>query len=334
MRSVFIIALLTIAASMLSHADAPLTTKRDKALTRISSCFHRNEVSSRECKHLSEDVQTLIEVYTSGDKSVLPALFRFTYLTDFYDEALLSDPEGFLTAMAQLPQKEQQTVAAGVAGECSFTSHDVARFKRIRGVLTDVPVESPTRAVAAISLKALETSNASLFVNYFPPRTFTGPAAEFTNCWYSSDMYQLGESPLWPPSSDNQKTYRFTYLGAFTGPKTVALTVLLTGKGQIRMTSLEKPQNKLEQTLTVSNDRVSEFLTKLDQARFWEMPTESEHRGFDGAEWIMEGVQSGTYHVAVRWCPDSYKPSAQDAAFAEAARFLLNLAGDKRGRAC
>ena len=88
-----------------------------------------------------------------------------------------------------------------------------------------------------------------------------------------------------------------------------------------------------EQLLTVSANGVSDFLGKLDKARFWEMPTESQHGGFDGAEWIMEGVRSGTYHIAVRWCPDSYKHSPEDVPFADAARFLFQLAGHKH-RGC
>jgi len=324
-------ALLAIASSVASHADSSLTNRRDKALEGIKVCLHRNEVSSRECKHLNRDVETLIEVYRSGDKSVLPTLFRFTYLTDFYDEALLSDPEGFLTTMSQLPQKEQQSVASGIAGGGMFKTLDIGKFNRIRALLRDVSDDSPTKTVATVSLKALETSNASLFVNYFPTGTFTGRTAEFVTRWYSSSMYQLGEKPLWPPSTDTERTYRFTYLGAFTRPKSVTLTILPDGSGQIRMTLPEESHDYSadEQPLTVSANNVSAFLGKLERAHFWEMPTESQHRGFDGAEWIMEGVRGGSYHIAVRWCPDSYKHSPEDGAFADAARFLFQLAGHK-----
>jgi hypothetical protein len=332
----FAVALLSITASVFPHADSSLTTRRDKALEGIRACLHRSAVSSDECKHLNQDVETLVEAYRSGDKSVLPTLFRFTFLTDFYDEALLSDPDGFLAALAQLPEKEQQAVAAGIAGGSTFTPLDVGRFNAIRALLRNVSDDSPDKAAAALSLKALETNNASLFVNYFPPGTFTGPDADFTIRWYSSAMYQLGETPLWPLASDNDKTYRFTYLGAFTGAKTVVLTILPDGKGQIKLTLPQELRHptKDKQTLTISANGVSDFLGKLDKARFWEMPTESQHGGMDGAEWIMEGVQGGTYHIAVRWCPDSYKHSQEDSAFAEAARFLFQLTGHKPNIGC
>jgi len=104
-----------------------------------------------------------------GDKAVLPTLFRFTYLTDFYDEALLSDPEGFLTAMTHLSPKEQQAVAAGIAVGMTFELHGVERFKAIRELPANVPEASPTKAVAEVSLKIVESKNAAFFVNYFPP---------------------------------------------------------------------------------------------------------------------------------------------------------------------
>jgi hypothetical protein len=336
MRRTLVLITLAIAATALSYADSRPTKKRDKALEGIQACLHRNEVSSRECRHLNQDVQTLVEVYRGGDKSVLPTLFRFTYLTDFYDEALLSDPDGFLTAMNQLPAKDQKAVAAGIAGGGTFRLRNAERFKAIREVLGNVPEASPTKAVAEVSLKIVEATNAALFVNYFPPRTFTSRAANFQVAWYSSDMYQLGETPLWPPSPDNENTYRFTYLGAFTGPKAVTLTVLPDGGGQIRMSVLNQSRDRVnrEQTLTVPKDRVSDFLRRLDGAHFWEMATESQRLGFDGAEWIMEGVQKNRYHIAVRWCPDSYEHSPEDAAFADAARFLFQLGGHKHQGSC
>src|SRR5262249_44555000 len=146
---------------------------------------------------------------------------------------------GFLTAMTQLSPKEQQAVAAGIAG--AFGLHDVDRFKAIRALLANVPETSPTKAVAEVSLKLVETKNASLFANYFPPGTFTDRTANFQVAWYSSDMYQLGETPLWPPSSLNEKTFRFTYLGAFTGPKAVTLTVLPDGSGKVKITMVHQP---------------------------------------------------------------------------------------------
>src|SRR5271170_7862048 len=104
--------LFALVVSILSYADSSLAARRDIALKAMSSCMQRNEVSRRECKKLNANVQTLVGVYKQGDKTVLPTLFKFTYLTDFYGDALLADPDGFLTEMGRLPEKEQRAVAA------------------------------------------------------------------------------------------------------------------------------------------------------------------------------------------------------------------------------
>jgi hypothetical protein len=302
----------------------------------MAACLRRNEVSGRQCSHLNQNVQTLVETYRRGDKSVLPMLFQFTYLTDFYDEALLDDPDGFLSAMSTLPAKQQQAVARGIAGAVEFGIRDIDRFTRIRSLLTNIPADWPTKGVADISLKAVEAYNASLFVKYFPPRTFSSRAAGFDIAWYSNDMYQLGETPLWPVSSDNEKTYRLTHLGAFSGPKAVTLRILPDGSGQLTSTELEQSQNqqKEERTSAVTKDQVSSFITRLEQAQFWQLPTESRRLGEDGADWILEGVQDGRYHVVVRWCPGLYEHSQEDTAFAAAARLLFEFAGRALSGSC
>lgn len=114
MRSALLFVLLVAVSS---YADSSSTAKRDAALKAINACLQRNEVASRECKNINANVQTAVEVYKQGDKTVLPTLFKFTYLTDFYGEALLADPDGFLTEMNRLPEKDQRAVVSGIAGD-------------------------------------------------------------------------------------------------------------------------------------------------------------------------------------------------------------------------
>lgn len=322
-------------ASILSYADSSQTARRDKALDRINTCLRRNEVSSRQCKKLNENVETLVDVYRGGDKSVLPTLFRFTYLTDFYGEALLSDPDGFLTTAARLPPVDQEALAAGIAGGM-FRRLSRKRFEAIRVLLSNIPETLPTKQIAQLCLKALDRNNASLFVNYFPPQTFTSRAADLEIYWYSRDMYTLGETPLWPPPSRDETTYRLTHLGAFTGPKVVTLTVQPDGSGRLRMKALSQTREttQIDDTATVPQELLARFFTDLDQARFWDTQTELPSHGTDGAEWILEGVQNGKYRTVVRWCPDIDGQSAEETAFAKATRLLFELAGHKQNGAC
>ncbi len=324
----------TVVAAISSFAESP-STRRDEALKKINACLRRNEVSSRECKTLNQNVQVLVDVYRSGDKSVLPTLLHFTYLTEFYDGALLSDPDGFLTAIKQLPEREQKQVAAGIAGG-AFKPLPQKEFDAVRTLLTNISESSSTRPVADICLKAVETNNASLFVNYFPPQTFTSRAAAFRLFWYSRDFYSMGEKSLWPPSSSTETVYRFTHLGAFTGPKTVSLTMMPDGTGSIRMKAMSVSHDAVEtdESAPVTQEQVAKFLGAVKQADFWHMPAEEASRGLDGAEWILEGVQDGEYHVAVRWCPGTESNSVQTLAFADAARLLLEFAGHKHKGDC
>ena len=180
-RSVHLLFLLST-STLLGNGDSSLPSKRDVALKAIKTCLKRNEVSSSECRGLSRQIDVLIDVYRAGDKSVLPTLFLFTDLTDFYDDALLSDPGVFLTAMGNLPEQQQELVSVGFAGGASgLLTQD--RFMALRAVLTSVPESSPTQAPAALLLTALETNNAIYFISYFPASTFEGPAADFILSW-------------------------------------------------------------------------------------------------------------------------------------------------------
>jgi hypothetical protein len=325
---------LAVLVSILSYADSSSTSRRDVALKRINVCIQRNEVASRECKKLNADVQTLVEVYEQGDKTVLPTLFRFTYLTDFYGDALLADPDGVLTAMARLSEEDQKAVAVGIAGGM-FGLRTRERFEAIRGLLSKLPESESTKETAKACLKTLERRNASFFLTYFPPQTFKSRTADLQVRWFSADMYALGERPIWP-ASDAGTIYRFTYLPAFTGPTVITLAVSSDGEGRITIKTITRDREitSLDETVVVPRDRVGRFFTLLDRANFWAMPTELPTRGLDGAEWIIEGVQDGKYRTVVRWCPDIEHQSAEEIPFADAGRFLFELAGHKHVGRC
>jgi hypothetical protein len=332
MRSASILVLLV---SILSFADSPPSARRDAAVKAINACMQRNEMSSRECRKLNANVETLVEVYKQGDKTVLPTLFKFTYLTDFYGEALLNDPDGFLTEMSQLQEKDRKAVAAGIAGGV-FGLRSRERFEAIRTLLRGIPDSVPVKTTSQDCLKTLERTNASFFQNYFPPQTFTSRAAALQIHWYSADMYALGEKPLWPPSGELETTYRLTYLPAFTGPTVITLSVSSDGDGRIAIKTIngDREVTKVDETLTAPRDQLARFFALLEQAHFWTTPTELPSRGLDGAEWIMEGVKDGKYRTVVRWCPDIEHQSAEEIPFAEAGRLLFEMAGHKRVGGC
>lgn len=86
-----------------------------------------------------------------------------------------------------------------------------------------------------------------------------------------------------------------------------------------------------DSTVPVTPENVANFSATLAKADFWNMQPDEPRRGLglDGAEWILEGVQNGEYHIVVRWCPATKSDSPQALAFAGAARLLLEFAGRK-----
>lgn len=311
-----------VSTSALSFGDPSLTERRDKALKEVEACLRRNEISSRECRNINAAVDTLVDVYNQGDKSVLPTLLKFTYLTRFYGDALLGDREGFLKAVSELPEPNQRHVALGLAGQLGGLPKE--RFEVIRRSLTGVPPSAPVYDVARRMLATLEMKNAALLVDYFPPDTFPGSAGDSQVRWYSSDLYALGEKPLRPESPNGGSKYRMTVIPAFSGPRTAVLTILPDGTGQITVKVLGRDgQLEVNKTETVSLGRVAEMTKQLHGIKFWELPTEVRRWGNDGAEYILEGAQGGRYHVVVRWCPGVTHQSQ----FGWTAKSLFELAG-------
>jgi hypothetical protein len=292
-------------------------------------------MSSRKCRKLNANVETLVEIYKQGDKTPLPTLLRFTYLTDFYGDVLLSDPDSFLTAVSQLQEKDQHAVAAGLAGGV-VGLRSKERFEAIRAILRAIPDAAPIKTTAQDCLKTLERKNASFFLTYFPPQTFTSRAGDFLVRWYSADMYALGEKPLWPPSNELETTYRLTCLPAFSGPAVVTVSVSPDGDGRISIRTIDRNREvtKVDETVLAPRDQISRFFALLEQAHFWTTPTELPTRGLDGEDWIMEEVKAGKYRTIVRWSPDFGRQTAEEVGFAEAGRLLFEIAGHKRIGGC
>ena len=84
----------------------------------------------------------------------------------------------------------------------------------------------------------------------------------------------------------------------------------------------------IERTVALGDDEWNAFLKLIDEADYWALPTRNEGvMGFDGAQWILEGVKDGRYHVVDRWSPNkNYSPS-NDLKFRDACLYLLELSG-------
>jgi hypothetical protein len=326
MRAAYFLMLFSLGISISLHANSSTDAKRDKAEKEIQACLRRNEVSSRLCKNLNKNVATLIDIYRGGDKSVLPTLLRFTYLTEFYDDALISDPEAFLTTVSHLPEKDRTAVVEGIAGLDGVATRE--RFEAVRATLMGVPDSSPNHQFAQNSLLTFDTRNAFFLVNYFPPDTLTSPSGRFDPRWFSRELYALQEKALWPPSSENERTYRVTVFPAFTFPRSVTLTMMPDGTGNVRFRETDASRYHLtvDSAHSITAQQATDFTNSLDGIQFWQLPTHVQQLGLDGTEFVLEGVQDGRYHVVIRWCPGNTP-------FGKTVRDLFHLA-DANFRGC
>jgi len=53
----------------------------------------------------------------------------------------------------------------------------------------------------------------------------------------------------------------------------------------------------------LTKEQTSFLLEKIKEHQFWKLASAREPGGADGAEWILEGVKNGMYHVVDRWSP-------------------------------
>lgn len=118
--------------------------------------------------------------------------------------------------------------------------------------------------------------------------------------------------------------FRFVWLRTFHHPIIVRLVVDDNGTG--RLTAVEMTGQggfapgalAKKQTLDVSKDDVAHLQSLIAAIAYWTMPTQAGPGGNDGAQWILEGVQRGQYHVVVRWSP-------KIGPYREVCMYMLNL---------
>ncbi|HEV2615780.1 MAG TPA: hypothetical protein VGU63_04120, partial [Candidatus Acidoferrales bacterium] len=148
---------------------------------------------------------------------------------------------------------------------------------------------------------------------YFPKDAFAGEgrAGTFTTTWYSHALSALNEPSLWQLSTMNKQStvYRFLWLRTFHHPVCVRVSIAPDGTAEARVKVSSgaggyDPGHVIEdRTRTLSAIEVSDLLKLVSAANFWQLPTEGQTRGDDGAEWILEGVRNGQYHIVDRWTP-------------------------------
>jgi hypothetical protein len=174
-----------------------------------------------------------------------------------------------------------------------------------------------TRSVRRGALLLLTICNA-YGQQYFPPGILGKghQHEELTNQWYSKHLMALREPSLWETSQLDltAEAYRFLYLRSFHHPISVRLvvaqdkTATLVSRETNGNGGYEPGRLIRNRTTHLSKKQTEAFLTALNELSFWSLPPLLEAEGkfiqLDGAQWILEGVNEGRYHLVDRWSPD------------------------------
>jgi hypothetical protein len=185
---------------------------------------------------------------------------------------------------------------------------------------------------------------------FFPPDVFgtVKQGGDIRAKWFACDLIALGEPSLLleAQSSKEHHTYRFLWLRTFHHPVSVRLTIYSEGEGSIvtRIASgtggYDAGKVVQDNTVRVRREDVNNVLEQLQEMGFWSMETEesasgevaSNGRSFtqlgaDGAQWIVEGVENGEYHVVDRWSPEypADKMAGRKRSYVQLCRYLLEL---------
>src|SRR5215813_10701173 len=169
-------------------------------------------------------------------------------------------------------------------------------------------------------------------IYFAPSRLGDTPQSEaFTTSWYSKHLQAMNEPSLWEESKKPEThIYRFLWLRTFDHPVSVRVVIKDDGSAEV-FTKIMSGQGGYEPGRLIKNTkrRLSKeyveygILQMLENARFWTLPTREEADPnmvhLDGAQWIMEGVRDGKYHVVDRWSPASGEYKAM------CVRFLIDL---------
>ena len=164
---------------------------------------------------------------------------------------------------------------------------------------------------------------------YFPVKLFENKKTvaalkDFRNKWYSSQLKAMNE-PILKSLTSPAEVYRFTWLRSFHNPVAVRMErkgedlkvfwKLCSGAG-----GYDPGRMIIDREKKIDRKQWDQFMDLLSAMDFRGMKSVDENQtGLDGAQWILEGIQDGNYHVVDRWSP------GRKSRFARCCEFLLSL---------
>ncbi|MFE1814327.1 hypothetical protein [Metapseudomonas otitidis] len=102
------------------------------------------------------------------------------------------------------------------------------------------------------------------------------------------------------------KAFRLTLSKGEKESDTTYTLILKNGDEKPNIT-IEKGRNTgnkdKKETIALTDSQIKNLQLFELGSNFWKLPTEHGKIGFDGAEWILEGIDGPTYHKTIRWSP-------------------------------
>ncbi len=219
-------------------------------------------------------------------------------------------PIAYVAAMACL-------VAPSIIG---IALSAVAAWKIVPIAFPNIGVPgAPARGYAPQGFTAAGTGADSYFPTALRTTTYRCPnypepvalLTDFEVNWYSKYLIAAGELPLLSqlklPGRSN--AYRFIWLRSFHKP--VIIHILQAEDGSLVMTATRLSGESGSKPGVIER-RVRRQLNTVEQRRFQaalaatkrlRLPAVTCRRGYDGANWIIEGVDKGRYRFVERWSP-------------------------------
>ncbi|TAJ69884.1 MAG: hypothetical protein EPO51_20370 [Phenylobacterium sp.] len=137
---------------------------------------------------------------------------------------------------------------------------------------------------------------------------------DFEAEWYSTHLRAAQEASLYLASQEvasrETRTYRFTWLRSFHAPVVVRIDELRGGAMRLTAKKLSgaggygpgRVEARVERLLT--RDEVSRLNKTLSTGQVLDLPPRDCSPGVDGANWIVEASERGSYRYINRWSPE------------------------------
>lgn len=148
---------------------------------------------------------------------------------------------------------------------------------------------------------------------FFPDKTFSeNPKSnEYWSSLYSKQLRSLEEPSLYEESkSASAQAYRFLWLRTFHAPISVRFVIESDGIATLIIKKADKnggpePGRVAQSTRKLTRQQTDSFVNQVSSLGFWQLVTHEDPviGGPDGAQWIIEGVKNGEYHIVDRWSP-------------------------------